>query len=286
MTTFPWWGQMKANFIGLRRQAFLALLMSTVSFPANAQFVVDTEYNAQAGLAAIHADVAYNLGLSGQVVKVGIIDSGINPNHSEFSGAISASYDFIANSSVLTDADGHGSHVAGIIGARRDGVGMQGVAYNSSLIISRAIGSGGTFDKIASAIDFAVANGARVINNSWGLGFPSPAGDVPFYYFTKSELAAAIPTTITSLQNAVSAGAVIVFANGNGNLPPPRLGYDNPNLGGLPYYYPELQNNWITVAATDVNGAEPLYTNRCGVAANFCIAAPGGGDDEALTGIY
>jgi subtilase-type serine protease len=255
---------MTYNSILVRRHIMLALLSSAFSFPANAQFVSDAEYRAQAGLATVRADAAYSLGLSGLGVKVGIVDTGINPNHREFARAISSGYDFIIGSPALTDTspDFHGSHVAGIIGARRDGVGMHGVAYNTSLVIARAVG--GTNNMVASAMDFTVANGARVMNNSWGFSTSITS-------ITKDALASAIPSLILSSKNAVSKDTVVVFATGNNSFLQPDV------MAGLPYYYPELLPNWIAVAASDVNAKFMSgYSNYCGVAASWCITAPGG----------
>ena len=67
----------------------------------------------------------------------------------------------------------HGTHVAGIIGAIRDnGVGMNGVANNVRIMTLRAVPDGDERDKdVANAIIYAVDNGARIINMSFGKGF-------------------------------------------------------------------------------------------------------------------
>jgi cell wall-associated protease len=64
----------------------------------------------------------------------------------------------------------HGTHVAGIIAAQRDnGVGMNGVAQNVQIMAVRAVPDGDEYDKdIANAIRYAVDNGAKVINTSFG----------------------------------------------------------------------------------------------------------------------
>lgn len=64
----------------------------------------------------------------------------------------------------------HGTHVAGIIGAKRNnGVGMNGVANNVKIMVIRAVPDGDEYDKdIALAIRYAVDNGAKVINTSFG----------------------------------------------------------------------------------------------------------------------
>ena len=68
------------------------------------------------------------------------------------------------------DESGHGTHVAGIIGAAVDNdVGIAGVAWNCTLMPIRGAGVAGIRDnRSASAIVYAVNNGARVINMSWG----------------------------------------------------------------------------------------------------------------------
>tara|TARA_B110000211_G_scaffold74757_1_gene87175 strand:+ start:6217 stop:7773 length:1557 start_codon:yes stop_codon:yes gene_type:complete len=64
----------------------------------------------------------------------------------------------------------HGTHVAGIIGAERNnGIGINGVANNVEIMVVRAVPDGDEYDKdIALAIRYAVDNGAKVINTSFG----------------------------------------------------------------------------------------------------------------------
>ncbi|WP_224488125.1 S8 family peptidase [Robertkochia flava] len=67
----------------------------------------------------------------------------------------------------------HGTHVAGIIAAsRNNGIGMDGVASNTEIMVLRAVPNGDEYDKdIALAIRYAVDNGAKVINGSFGKGY-------------------------------------------------------------------------------------------------------------------
>ena len=67
----------------------------------------------------------------------------------------------------------HGTHVGGIVGAvRNNGIGMNGVADNVKLMSVRAVPDGDERDKdVAAAIRYAVDNGARIINMSFGKGF-------------------------------------------------------------------------------------------------------------------
>jgi len=110
----------------------------------------DSEYDAQAGLALINAQRAYDKGLTGAGVLVGVADTGISLNHPEFAGrgfVLQTFYNNIAldddwkpyinpGNFPFDDSNGHGSHVAGTIVARRDGIGMHGVAYNARLVVA------------------------------------------------------------------------------------------------------------------------------------------------------
>jgi hypothetical protein len=120
----------------------LSLLFETTA-TALEQWQPDTEYNAQWGLDMIDAGTAYGLGYTGSGVVVGIIDTGLDFTHPEFNApGLFWGFNYPEESSPgILDADGHGSHVAGIIGARRDGTGMHGVAYNSSLVIAPMLSS-------------------------------------------------------------------------------------------------------------------------------------------------
>ena len=80
-------------------------------------------------------------GLDGTGQTVAVIDTGINTTLAEFAGAIDpASTDIITErkGQALIDADGHGTVVASIIGARKNGVQTHGVAYNARIMAIRA----------------------------------------------------------------------------------------------------------------------------------------------------
>lgn len=79
---------------------------------------------------------------------------------------------FYGNNDVMGPSPMHGTHVAGIIGAQRDnGIGANGVAQNVKVMMIRAVPDGDEYDKdIALAIKYAVDNGAKVINMSFGKG--------------------------------------------------------------------------------------------------------------------
>ena len=135
------------------------------------------------------------------------------------------------NLMVGLDAAVHGTHVSGIIGAaRNNGVGMDGVADNVRIMTLRAVPDGDEHDKdIALAIRYAVDNGARVINMSFGKSFSPQKKWVD-----------------EAVRYAESKDVLLVHAAGNDakNLDT-TYNYPNPQLldGGRP-------KNWITVGAS------------------------------------
>jgi cell wall-associated protease len=80
---------------------------------------------------------------------------------------------FYGNPDVMSTTSLHGTHVTGIIAAQRNnGIGTNGVADNVKVMMVRAVPDGDEYDKdIALAIRYAVDNGAKVINMSFGKGF-------------------------------------------------------------------------------------------------------------------
>ncbi|HYW15489.1 MAG TPA: S8 family peptidase, partial [Allosphingosinicella sp.] len=141
----------------------------------------DSEY-ARSG-ASSHASIAaYNRGATGRGVKIAIVDSGINPNLPEFAGRIDPASRDVAASRGISDTEGHGTAVAAVAAAARDGVGMMGVAFDSTIMsfntsdptdCSEEDGCQHSSADIVRAIDLARENGAKVINISLGGGDPS-----------------------------------------------------------------------------------------------------------------
>ncbi|HEX6914297.1 MAG TPA: S8 family peptidase [Chitinophagaceae bacterium] len=79
---------------------------------------------------------------------------------------------YYGNSNVMGTFPVHGTHVSGIIGAIRNGIGADGVADNVRIMMLRTVPNGDEYDKdIALAIRYAVDNGAKIINMSFGKGF-------------------------------------------------------------------------------------------------------------------
>ena len=269
-----------SSLIPVSPMLIVALLLSIIS-PTYA-WEPDAEYNAQWGLAMIHANEAYKLGFTGQGITVGIVDTGIDPNHQEFPYFRISGYDFIDNTSELSDPDGHGSHVAGIIGAAKNGIGMHGVAYNSSLVSAAAIGS---YER--SAPLYAVVNAMNyllglqgqervsIFNHSWGTN-DSIKDTTVDYILNDPEYVAELEI----FRQAIQSNCLMVFSAGN------EANTEVSVYPGLPYLFPELRPGWLAVVSLGPNDEEPNYTNRAGIAKEWTITAPGGGDDKENDGVY
>jgi minor extracellular serine protease Vpr len=134
------------------------------------------------------ADIAQNeLGLDGRGVKVGVIDSGIDLEHPDLAGRIVSQFDFVGDAynadprspafnpvptpdPIADDCEGHGTHVAGIIGAKGQ---VTGVAPAVSFGAYRVFGCNGSTDDdvLLAALERAKADGMQVINMSLGSPF-------------------------------------------------------------------------------------------------------------------
>ncbi|MFG0274062.1 MAG: S8 family serine peptidase [Phycisphaerales bacterium] len=119
-----------------------------------------------------HPDLDANIWTnSGEIAGNGIDDDG-NGYVDDVRG-----WDFYDNDNNPDDADGHGTHVAGTIGAEgNNGIGVAGVMWSCKIMPLRFIGPfGGATSDAISAIEYAVDNGATISNNSWGGGAFSTA---------------------------------------------------------------------------------------------------------------
>jgi len=245
------------------------------SYCPGQSWVSDSQYTNQPSLATINASSAYLSGFSGLGVKVGIVDSGINPNNLAFSGALVGGYNAVTGltgvSNLADYGSYHGSFTASEIIARRGNGGyFQGLAYNSGLVVGAA-GPSLTDATLSSSLNYVSSQGVKVINNSWG---SSSSGTYPAYAFFN-------PLTVSALQTAVSRGVALVFSAGNDGTAQPSP------QSLMPLNNSAVAGSFIVAAATTVNGIYMArangtggpgvaYTDYCGAAKNYCISAPGG----------
>lgn len=235
------------------------------------------EYFRSGALAQINAAQAYARGFTGAGVLVGVADSGLDARHPEFYGRLVPGFDFLTNKPILpgnagTDTSDHGTHVAGIVAATRDGVGMHGVAFGAAVIPAK-LGTGYDFNLekyFSSTWEFLTAQGATVINNSFSANkecADSPPCNVTHY--SRTDVETTFPTLIARARNAVAGGTLMVFAAGNESQSSPDV------LAALPTLIPELEKGWLVAVAVDAGNQITSYSDRCGVAKNYCLAAPG-----------
>jgi subtilisin family serine protease len=227
------------------------------------------EFAAMGGHSVINLSPVLARGHRGAGVTVAVVDTGIDSAHSELSGKVttSKSWDYVTNAKPVNgaaaDPNGHGSHVAGIIAGSLNNLGFHGVAPSAKLLNLRTLGAsgGGSFSDsiLIGPVNQGMTAGARIFNNSWGVGTRADAG------------AGLLSEPVMSrYKSAVAGDAVFVFANGNSGLAQPQY------MAGLPLYSQELQKGWVAVAALDPStGLIAGYSDRCGVAASWCITAPG-----------
>jgi len=129
--------------------------------------VIDT------GVDFLHPDLVDNMWVNAGEIPDNDIDDDLNGYVDDVYG-----YDFYQDDSDPSDPNGHGTHVAGIAAARgNDATGTTGVSWSAQVMACRfldAKGNGTVADAI-EAINYAVANGAHILNNSWG-GYGYSAG--------------------------------------------------------------------------------------------------------------
>ena len=231
------------------------------------------EYKAQFGLGTVNASDAYARGLSGNGIVVAVIDSGVDVKHPEFAGRIAAGgFDFVDDTADMKDLFGHGTAVAGVIAANKNDTGMHGVAFNAKILPFRVGGvdendSSLSRALVVQAVDRAIANGARIINNSFG----APNSDIGTIGSQQDLIDAIGAPFVEAYGRSAAAKIINVWAAGNNSK-------NNPSFeAGAPLVFPEVEDLWVAVVSVNNNGKLSGFSNRCGVAAAWCIAAPGNG---------
>lgn len=234
----------------------------------------DTQFSSLWGMNAIDAPSAWNRSTGSESVVVAVIDTGVDYNHQDLSanmwrnpsevmsGADNDGNGYIDDVFGINardgtgnpvDDNGHGTHVAGTIGAvGNNGVGVAGVNWNVRIMALKflaANGSGSLLDAI-EAIDYMVSMrqrgvNIRVSNNSWGGGAYSQA-------------------LYDAIERARRAGIIFVAAAGN----------ESNNNDSSPSYPASYQSSSVVpVAAIDSNRNLASFSNYG--ASTVKIAAPG-----------
>ncbi|TVV71857.1 S8 family peptidase, partial [Sphingomonas solaris] len=230
---------------------------TTPSTPTNFN---TSEYRASGGLVQASAITAYDAGFTGRGVVAAIVDGGIDTGNADFAGRISnASADVGGSRGTIKDEGGHGTAVAGVLGAARNDSGPLGIAFDATLLIARSDtpGTCATSDgckhtdtAIARGVDLATQNNARVINLSLG----GSAADA---------------TLRAAIARATAAGIVVVIAGGNDARADPdalaQIANDDTIARGLV----------VIAGATNQAGDIATFSNRAGNGATHYLMALG-----------
>lgn len=241
--------------------------------------------NPGAADADIDAPEAWDVITGASTIVVAVIDSGIDYTHPDLAGAMwnATAATIPSNFHGYDFADGdsdpyplnseHGTHVAGIIAATgNNSIGVVGVAYGVQLMALKVFpdsGGGASDADIISAINYAVANNAQIINMSLGGGGPEN------------------PVFTTAVANAVNAGVLIVAAAGNDSRPPSNPTYiaNNDVTPVWPANYASHSstgNGVISVLATDQADQVASFSNVGSITVN--LGAPGVNILSTVTG--
>jgi minor extracellular protease Epr len=184
------------------------------------------------GITKIKADQSWNKGWTGTGAKVAILDTGIDVDHPDL--VVTEGVSTVDDEPSFDDLNGHGTHVAGIVGSKNNGTGTVGVAPNSELYPVKVLHSDGSGDlsDILEGINWSISKGVDVINMS--LGTPS--------YSSALEQA---------VNNAYNKGILVVAAAGNNG---------NASGTGDTVEYPARFPNTIAVSAVDQNSVRAPFS--------------------------
>jgi subtilisin family serine protease len=192
--------------------------------------------------ADIDAPEAWDIVQSSSDIIVAVIDSGIDKNHPDLSGNLIAGYDFIDYDNDPDDLNGHGTHVAGIIGAvGNNSRGVSGVGWAVKIMPLKVLDNNGegAISDIIEAVTYADSHNAKIVNMSFS--------------------ASAYPQ---SLYDSMASYPDILFVAAAGNsgsiVPEYPAGFDLSNI--------------ISVTATDQNDSLAYFSNY---GSTVSVAAPG-----------
>jgi subtilisin family serine protease len=228
-----------------------------------------TEYRMSDGPSLHNAITAWQAGATGRGVTIGIVDSGIDSANPEFAGRIASASGDVAGSRSLMGEDDHGTHVALLTAAARNNTGVMGIAYDATILALRADtpgscgGAGADADgctfgdsAVATGIDRATQNGAKVVNLSLGGGGAGAAARA-------------------AIGHAAAAGVVVVVSAGNdANDANPSFDPNNPEPFAVSL---RAAGNGNVIIAGSVNDTGTIsdFSNRAGTEASWYLTAQG-----------
>uniref|UniRef100_UPI0013046A65 autotransporter serine protease n=2 Tax=Stenotrophomonas maltophilia TaxID=40324 RepID=UPI0013046A65 len=235
-----------------------------------------------AHLSVTNARAAQAAGLTGQGVRIGIVDSGVQRNAVALNGRVVANLNYIdpaRNNLQVDDVVGHGTAVASLAAGASVGSWPGGIAPGAQIVSARIIadkppvddgsGKGNSFSGplgVAQVHQDLISYNVKVMNNSWGGLYWT---DLP----TTAQVAAEYRPFV------INHGGLVVFAAGNDARPEPSSLAALPSQLGVAGSLPaaDLERGWLVATAVDpyAPGTLASYANACGQAARYCLAAPG-----------
>lgn len=232
-----------------------------------------------AQLSLTNAYAAHTQGYTGAGVTIGVVDSGIMRSNPTVAGRVTQELIYVdptQNNTAIDDVNGHGTMVSEIAAGTSFAQFPGGIAPGASLVSARILADKAPDDNgsapptqvtssdatpLGQVNADLISAGVKVMNNSWG-GIT--------WDTTNSSLNAAFDAAYAPFVNN---GGLVVFAAGNDQQANPST------IAALPYYAKDtnLQKGWLVAVALNSNNPTQLesYSNQCGVAMNFCLAAPG-----------
>ncbi|QND54918.1 S8 family serine peptidase (plasmid) [Phyllobacterium sp. 628] len=278
---------------------------------AKQSWLNDPEFNGNVGLKAIHAETAYAMGFTGKGGKLGVIDQPVWAGHPEFAGPgkltfitttgtrlytdpkipVKAGDPFVADGKQFVDGYGeissHGTHVAGIAAANRDGKEMMGVAFDTQIFAANnydagpedgvVVGNDGAV--YGKAWDAMINSGVNVITDSWGVGLSNTSWSYGEAYKQFQEINAILGKpeggAYSGALKAARSGIVVEFSAGN------DAGLEPDALAGLAAFAPDVEKNWLTTMSVEADDENPQgfsrssFSSICGYSKYFCVGAPG-----------
>ncbi len=194
----------------------------------------------------------------------------------------------------------HGTHVAGTIAANRDGNGMHGVAFGADLTTARLFfNSAREWQRTATGYSVVTlggvgpdptafedmyaqmnAQGVRAINHSWGLANEPDEEDYDLIYQDPGDR----EYLSTYAEGSRTNGMIQVWAAGNSG---PNATPESSPIAGiyatLPRAFDDIEQYWLSVVNVNQSLTLDDSSNRCGLSANWCLAAPG---TDILSTVY
>ena len=233
-------------------------------FIYKASFVPNDELVAnQWHLNVVQACDAWNVA-TGEGEVIAILDTGVDPFHPDLQGKVLQGFDFINNDNDATDDNMHGTHVAGIAAAStNNNIGIAGIAPDAKILPVKVLQSNGqgSISDIIKGVDYAVSQGATIINMSFG-------GSAESLLFKE---------TLAQAYNS----SFLVASAGNRGLA--MIDEDTPSIANFPGCYPfvlgvesvQVVDNQIELSNfSNFDPTGPIeYKNQWGF--NYEIQAPG-----------